>query len=274
MSAPAPAPPRDVPLEDADLDALLAGPPPPVGERLRGVFLDPLGAFSQHDGGWGWVLPWLLVAGVGVLYGLLVLARVDLGARAQAEFERAMEQMPTARRKALDDQPESKDQLETSRKMNAFLGKLGLVVGPPLGGLIGLVAFGGLAWLAGLLLGPKDGGPDLLRGLSLAAWAGLAELPGYLARGVAVLLGNPAPTTSLANLADPLESPVAAALLGRLDVVLLYYYLLFGVGLCGSLRLTPRRAGLVAGGAWLGLTGLIVGLALLGRLLRGMGGAG
>lgn len=273
MEAPAPAPARDVPLEEADLDALLAGPPPPLSERLRGVFLDPRTAFADHDGGWGWVVPWLLVSAVGILYGLLVLARVDLGALAAARWEREQDQLSFAQRKAQDDHPEGKDQLETARKMSAFMGKLTLVLGPPLGGLVELVAFGGLAWVAGVFLGQRGGAPDLLRGLSLAAWVSLAALPGYLAAAVAVLLGNPAPATSPVNLVDPVASPVATAVLARLDVVTLYFYLLFGVALSGSMRLTPRRAALVSGGTWAALSGLVVGLAVLGRLFRSFGGA-
>jgi hypothetical protein len=275
MSAdpPPPTTPREIPLEEADLDLLLVGPPPPLGERLRAVFLDPLEGWTRHDAGWGWVVPWLIAAGVGVLYGLLVLARVDLGARGAAEFERAMEQMPAKQRKELESRPELKDMLETSRKMTAFMRKVSLVLGPPLRGLIEVVVFGGATWLAALLLGPKGAAPDALRGISLAAWVGLAELPGYAVRALAVLIGNPDPATSPIHLVDPLESPVLATLLGRLDVVLLYWYLLLGLGLIGSFRLAPRRAWLVVGGLYAAIGGQEVGMALLAKLGQALGGA-
>lgn len=272
MSA-APTAPRDVPLEEEDLEVLLAGPPPPLGQRLRGVLLDPTQAFSRHDAGWGWVIPWALVAGAGVLFGLLTLGKVDLAARAAADFERGMEQMPLAQRKQLEGNTEVKDMLETSQKFTAFLGKVALVAGPPLLGLVELVVFGGVAFLAGLVLGPPRGAPELMRGISLAAWASLAELPGWAARAVAVLLGNPAPTTSPLHLVDPFTSPVLAAVLSRLDPVVAYYYLLLGLGLIGSFRLAPRRAWLVVGGLWALVSAQGVGLALLSKLGQVMGGA-
>lgn len=256
-----------------------AGRPPPLLERLRGVLLDPAATFARHDPGWGWLLPWLIVSAAGVLYGLLVLGVVDVGALARAGFEREASERSTA--PAGDEEDDRQDdaeaarkpvQLTTGQKLRLFGRKLSLVAGPPLFGLVGLVFAGGFAWLAAVALGPRGQHRELLRGVSIAAWAGLADLGGYALRVPAVLLGNPDPETNPAHVVDAFESPLLAAALGRFDPVLAWYYALFALGLAGSYRLAGARAAAAALGLWILASLPHLGIGLLAKLGQTMGG--
>src|SRR5688500_15882949 len=76
-------------------------PPPPIAERVWGVLTEPAGTCSRHDGSWGWAAPWLIVALAGILSGLVYMARVDITAVLNQQFERSMESMPAAQRRQI-----------------------------------------------------------------------------------------------------------------------------------------------------------------------------
>jgi len=239
-------------------------PLPPFKARAVGVLAAPLRTFGRHHAGWGWALPWLVVALAGVVYGALHLGLVDVGALAEQEFERALEEMPASQREALG------DALETSRRWGVFQAKVGLIGGPPLSTLLGVLFAGGLVFAISVVLG--DGKADLMRSISVAAYASLVNVVGYGALAVGVLLGNPAPQTSLKHLVDPLQAPATAALLSRLDPIVLYYYVVLAAGLTASCGLRRRRAVAVAAGLY-GLASLaLIGMGALQAVSQGMGG--
>lgn len=254
------------------------GPVPPLGDRVRGVLLDPRGAFARHDAAWGWTGPFVLVALAGVLFGLVFMARVDITAVQRAAGERAFEQMDAATRKRMDD-PKVKEIVETSQRFTAFGTKVWLVVGPPVGGLVGMLVAGGLCFGAAYVLRARHPGaprPDLMRSISLAAHVSLVNLIGLGALTVGALTGNPQPTTSAANLADPFESPVLATALGRIDPVVLLYYAVLAAGLEASLRFPRRTAIGLASGAYvtfsllqLAAAGVSVAMSKLGQAAGG-----
>lgn len=249
---------------------------PPLVERIRGVLVEPGATFGRHDPAWGWVGPWLVVALAGVLYGLVVLARIDVVAVQQAEAERAMEQLDPATRRRIESDPKAQEVLATTQRFVAFFGKVGLIVGPPVTGLGGLLLGGMLCFAASTVAARRTPGaprPDLTRCLSLAAHVSLVELVGLGALTVGVLSGNHAPSTSAVNLVDAVTRPVAAAALSRVDPVKALYWIVLAAGLHGSLGL-PRRwaVGLAAGGYAVVSLG-VVGLAGLGALASKLGGA-
>jgi hypothetical protein len=241
---------------------------PPLLERVEGVLGAPFETLRRHDATWGWVGPWLVVAVAGLLFGLVYLARVDVDALREAEQERAFDRMPAATRRSVE-QPEVQETMKTVGKFMGFMTRVGLVLGPPILGLAGMVFAGGLVFVVALVHQKQGAKVDLARSISLAAHVGLANLVATVAGTVGALSGNPRPTASLAAFVDPFDKPAVAALLGRLDPSTVLYYVLLIAGLVGSIGLARRRALVVAFAAWLVGTLFAVGAATAAMSMGG-----
>lgn len=253
---PVPEPAGPAPKARPDEDVAV----PPLLERVEGVLGAPFETLRRHDATWGWVGPWLVVALAGLLFGLVYLARVDVDAVRAAEQERAFDRMPAATRRSME-QPEVQSTMETVGKFMGFMTRVGLVLGPPLLGLVGVVVAGGLVFVVALVHRKQGARADLARSISLASHVALANLVSTAACTVGALSGNPRPTAGLAALVDPFDRPALAALLGRLDPGTVLYYVLLVAGLVGSIQLPRRRALVVALAAWLAGTLFAVGAA-------------
>ena len=233
---------------------------PPLLERVEGVLGAPFETLRRHDATWGWVGPWLVVALAGLLFGLVYLARVDVDAVRAAEQERAFDRMPAATRRSME-QPEVQSTMETVGKFMGFMTRVGLVLGPPILGLVGVVVAGGLVFVVALVHRKQGARADLARSISLASHVALANLVSTAACTVGALSGNPRPTAGLAALVDPFDRPALAALLGRLDPGTVLYYVLLVAGLVGSIHVARGRALAVAAAGWLAGTLFAVGAA-------------
>lgn len=246
------------------------GPTPPLAERLRDVLLAPRETFARHDASWGWVGPWAIVALVGVLCGLLYLARFDVTELQRVATERSFEQLPAAQRKAMDD-PKVAEVLETTRRFTAFGTKVFLVLGPPVIGIGGMLVTGGLLFGATLLFRKRGARPDLMRAISVAAHAKVVSLIGLLAGALGTLTGNSMPQTSPAGLVDPFAHPVAAAALSQLDPVAIFHYMVLAAGLEASLRV-PRRAAIgLTVGAYAAIAAASIGFQAVAVALSQVG---
>lgn len=214
-------------------------------QQAEAILTAPWRGFGMHQPDWGWGRVWVVVSLAGVLFGLVYVARVDLVAVIKAEKEYVLDNMPAAKRAEMAKSEEKTEQMEKLFRFQAFFRKVWLFAGPPLAGLAGVVLMGGLIWFVTWRLSSEP--PDLLRSLSVAAFASLANALQYAALGLAVLVAAPAyPSTSPAVLTDPFVQPLAYAGLSRLDPFLMVYYVLLAAGLEASCRLSRRRAILVA----------------------------
>jgi hypothetical protein len=231
-------------------------PVPPLLERLLGVILAPFETFRLHHGAWGWAAPWLIVSALGVLAGVATVANGQLEGIVERQVERQQEELE---RRGIEINAEG---LEFQRKLGIFFAKVGSMVGPPLGLLWSMFMFGTVAFVAVLVWGEPEA-VDLMRCLSLAAWCSLGRGVGYVALTLAASAGSPMPATSLVHAVDGQSSPLLSALLGRVDPVVIYYYVLFAVGLRGSCRLSARNGAFVAGGCYLGVSLLQLGMGLM-----------
>lgn len=259
--------------EHAHLDDL--GPTPPLAERLRGVLLEPRETFARHDASWGWVGPWAVVALIGVVCGLLYLARFDVTELKRLEMERAFEQLDPATRKMMED-PKAAEGIATWAKMQAFGSKAWLVVGPPVAGIGGMLLTGGLLFVTTLLLRKRGARPDLMRAISVAAHAQVVGLIGVLACALGAITGNSGAQTSPINLVDPIVHPVIATALAQLDPVAILHYAVLAAGLEASLRVPRRLAVTLTAGAYvtlgvveLSLAGIAVAAGQLGKQAGG-----
>jgi hypothetical protein len=245
------------------------GEPRGFKERALAVLCTPERAFEFHTAAWGWVQPWLAVVALGLLLGVVTLVRVDLSAVAQRQFERTLDSMPAQQRALME------TQMETMGRFQGFAMKAQALGGPPLGALIQILVFGAAVFAGSRVLGGEKTPLDLMRCLSLVAWAGLADGLSYAARAVGVLLGTAIPMSSPAGFADPLDHQVLHVALSRLDPTVALFYVLLGVGLVVSLRFPRKRALLLSGGLYGGLSLLLVGMAGIGAMAQKMSqGAG
>lgn len=235
-------------------------------DRAWGVLLAPFQTFRHHDPSWGWGQAWGFVALVGILVGILGLVRVDHERVGNWTWERATANMNKAQRAQVDN-PEVAEMMAKSRRVQAFLGKLSSVLGPPLLGLIGLVFGAAFLYVVSMVFSKEP--PDPIRCLSVAAFVSLANLIDLCGSGMANLLANALPRPNLSAFVDPFTQPLLTAVLGRLSPGLMAYYLLLTAGLEGSLGLTRRRAIAVSVVTFLVVTLIMVGLGGLSKLQQG-----
>ncbi|MDC3378969.1 YIP1 family protein [Planctomycetota bacterium] len=249
-------------------DVINEDPPPNFVGRVVGILTAPFRTFQHHEAGWGWAAPWILVTLVGVAFGILYLSSVDVGALAEAEFERAIAEMPKAQR----DNPQMQEGLEMGRKWGVFMAKTGGIMGPPLGCLLDVLIMGGLIFVACLVLrGPKTR-VELMRCISVTAYCELVYLLYYGGKALAVLFGSEYPDTSLRMLADMHTQQVAAAVFSRIDPILIYYYVVLAAGLNASCKLSRAKSWLVSFGLYGLVTVLAVGAAAAGAAMSGKAG--
>lgn len=249
--APDPAALKADPPTDDELAAEL--PLPPLTERVWRVLTSPGAAFAEHDGRWGWAGPWAVTALIALLLAVGVFARIDLDERVKRRWER-MSSSP----KAAQLQNLAEDQRDQAARMVAFIEKAKWVVAP-LGSLASIVLWGAVAFGACSFLGPRKA--DLLRCLSVSAYASLAGAVADAAQFVAVVLGRAPVGTGPAALVDDLGNPALSTALTRLDPALLFGYALLAIGLHRSCGLGRRQAWGVCGGAWLLLSLILAGMA-------------
>jgi len=246
------------PSKEADATLLRS-----FSDRAWGVLLAPYQTFRHHDPAWGWGQAWGLVAVAGILVGIMGLLRVDHDKVGDWVWERTKANMSATQLKQMEN-PDVEEATAKMRRVQAFLGKLGSVLGPPLLGLIGLVFGAAFLYLVAQVLGNEP--PDPVRCLSVAAFVSLANLIDLCGSGVGVLLSNGLPRPNLSALADPFTQPLLSAALGRLSPGLVAYYVLLAAGLEGSLGLSRKRALAVAGGTFLIVSLLLIGVGGLGKL--------
>jgi hypothetical protein len=233
---------------------------PPLAQRVKGVLLDPVATFRELDASWGIMGPWLVVMAAGLIYAVVSIAQVDHAALAEQRL--AYEQT------FLSDQARRNNaQVEQNvvpGKAGAFMARLGLLLGPSVGGVMAIVFVGLVLFGAAATLGGKK---DLVRAIVVAAHAKLVSLVLYAVLFVGLIMRNPLPATSPKNVADEVAQPLLAAVLSLFDPLAVWHSALLGVGLVVSLGLRRSRAILVVSA--LHLAPWLMGLAMAGVMLAG-----
>jgi hypothetical protein len=227
---------------------------PPIARRVLGVFVEPVATFRSLDAAWGILGPWLIILGAGLLYAgfHFVLGDAKLLASAkqayvEAQYTGQMRRMAAQADSAVD-----------PGKAGAFATSVGLLLGPTVGSILSIVVVGTILFGAAAAFGGKK---DLLRAMVVAAHAKVVAVAGYAVCALALVFGNPSPTTSLMNLADEVAKPVQCVALAIVDPIAIWHTGLLAIGLTVSLGVKRPKAIAVA-----------VALLLLPWLL-GLGGA-
>ncbi len=235
---------------------------PPIARRVLGVFVEPVATFRALDPGWGILGPWLVIAFAGLLYAGFHFAFGDAKLLASAQWAYVQTQYSGQERRMLAQTEQTVD----VGKWGAFSTNLGLLLGPTVGSILAIVLMGIILFGASAALGGKK---DLLRAIVVAAHAKLVAVAGYAVCSFALVLGNPSPATSLANVADEVAKPVLCAALKILDPIALWHTVLLAIGLTVALGVRRHKAAAVAALLLLLPWLLGVGLASLRGLQKG-----
>jgi hypothetical protein len=212
---------------------------PPLKERALGILTEPVKTFSKLEPAWGLLGPWAAVAVAGILYAIVAMAQVDFAGLADKRAAYELTLLSDQQRRAVA----QVEQTLNPGKLGSVMARLGLVLGPTVGTILAIVVVGLLLFGAAALLGGKK---DLLRSIVVAAHAKLIAVLSYAILLVALVLGNPAPTTSLKNAVDEAAQPLQAAILSIFDPIALWHTLLLGIGLAVALGMKRTRAAVVA----------------------------
>jgi hypothetical protein len=198
---------------------------PTVGQRLLGVFFDPRETFAKLDERAGWLVPWLLIMGAGLLVGTIALAKIDFAAIVKQQME--LNAQPGA-------PPEA---LEMGGRIGVFMARISLFVVPILGSLLGALVVSGVMFGLSTFLG---GRPHFLRAFVVTFHAALVVLVRDVAALIGIASGNPFPMTNPTHLAH--GHLWGGWALGWLDPVFWWWVVLLGIALHECMGVPKRKA--------------------------------
>lgn len=215
---------------------------PSVWEDFIDIFVSPAQVFARRRGR-GFLMPLVVLT---VLCAALAIGTKPL---MQPVFDTVFEQQSAM---AMKKNPQiTAEQMEKGRGFMETMITVGAVVGIPITVLVvGLV----------LLLVGKLFGSQLTTGdaMMVATYASFPKILAIIAGALLVFLVDPASITSiysaslgLGRFVDPTASPVLAALLGRVDLFLIWVTVLLGVGLHVAGKVPKAQAAIAAVIIWL-----------------------
>lgn len=215
-----------------------------VFEDFIDIFYAPSEVFTRRrDGRFGVALLVLTIA-AGVL---MFVASPLMTAVFDAEFAQRTAQM-------MRDNPQlTAAQMEQGRGLAETMQKVAMVIGSP----IAVCLVGLLVWIAGKVFGATQG---VKQAFMVATYSFFPRILEGILNGVQSLLLDTSAidsrydvTFSLARFLDD-SSPVLQAFAGRLDVFVLWGYVLIAIGLHITGNIPKQRAAMAAGLAWLAAT--------------------
>jgi hypothetical protein len=212
-------------------------------EDFVDIFYAPSQVFARRANS-GFGIPMLVVA---VLVGIIAIANSGvMQPIMDAEFSRA-----TA--KAMRDNPKvTAEMMEKTRGFGEAIAKYGAFVFIPIG-----IFFTGLAlWLSGKLVDARE---HLSQAIMIAAYSFVPRVVEGVLNGLQGLLLDPATLNGRFKLSlgvgrflDPdTASPIALALLGRIDLFTIWVTVLLAIGLAVVGRIPRSRAAIAAVLVWI-----------------------
>lgn len=214
--------------------------PTSLWEDLVDVFVAPFDLFARRsDGRYAGALVVLTLVSAFLFYGVMQ----TLGPAFEAEFERGIREAGEGA------PPLSAEQVEQMRSMGGVFAVLGLLISTPVAAFV----VGGAIWLLVKVLGS---GVSYRVGVAIATFSSFPVVLSMLAMLVQGMLLTPESLSAVsmgpARFFDPESTPAAVmALLGRLDLFVLWSAALTAVGMnvAGRLPVPQAIAGAVA--VWL-----------------------
>ena len=239
---------------------------------LWGMIVKPRATleYLRERGGRAWWLPALLAVLLAIL-PILVAAPITAQQSREA-IAAAQEQMPEQMRQEMSEE-------EMEQAMSMIASPLLTTVFPAVGGVVvlavGWLVWAGVLYLAGMALGGRSTFGQMFR---MVVWVwlpyalrGLFQTVYILASGQIIanpgLSGLVQETRSISEIvaAPPsMGQMVLVAFLSRIDLFLVWNFILLVVGMTVTTRLSRRKAVLVTLGVWLLLTALSLLPALVG----------
>jgi hypothetical protein len=235
MSSPTgPTPPPPFPYSPAPQAAQEPlGPGLSEGQRLTNVFLAPTKTFEDLKRNSSWWVPWLIASVFGLIFGIVAVQKVDMRQFAQQQLDKS----PLAQRQLERLTPEQREQ---NLAVRAAITKGTFYAFPVFQLIVGLIAAAVLMAVFNFILGAEV---SFARALGVVFYAGI---PGVI-RSILLMIslltssdpstidlsGNPMPTNPGFFL-DPQGNKVLYSLASALDIFIIWYVVLLGLGFAAA----------------------------------------
>jgi hypothetical protein len=239
-------------------------------QALVGVITRPratFGSMRDAERGHWWVV--FLVALIALVLNTVATVPIQVEA-SQAAFEAQMSQM-----EGLDEaQMAQVEQTQAIMSSTAVLSAIGTVTGI-IGLLIGYGIRAGVLFALGMVLGGQASFKQIWR---MAVWTTLPMAVGTFVSAIAIVATGQLPAAGLTYaLTEPelaAASPLVIAILGRIDLYMIWSLVLIAIGIRATVRLSTAKSALIAAVFWLLGTGWAVGTAAIGQALTNVFGGG
>jgi hypothetical protein len=245
-TGPTPPPPPQYPPSHEQAAIAPAGPGLSEPQRLINTFIAPSKTFEDIKRNASWWVPWLISAVFALLFGVVVIQKVDMVHLVQHEIDKS----PSAQRRMEQATPAQREQ---GIALQAGITKVTFYMLPAFSLLGGLIIAGILMAVFNFILGAEV---TFQRALAITFYAFLPGIIKSILLCVSLLAssdpntidiaGNPMPTNP-AFFMDPLGNKFLYTFLSYVDIFAVWYALLLGLGFAvSSNRKVSTSSGIAA----------------------------
>jgi hypothetical protein len=223
---------------------------------MFGIYFSPTRTFERLKEKPVWLVPLIIVLVANLAVTALSIQYVDWDSQREAAIERMQERGMTEEQ--IDEATERMGTFYDNPMMKTVFPMVGALITMVIGILFLTVVFN----LGLPLLGASG---NFKRTLAVVAHGSLVALPGAVVRAILILLRRSAEvSTSLMAAFPNLKQGFLAVVLGRIDIFVIWQFILFGLGLKVAFETRGNRSYWLVFGVWALVTLVLAALSLLG----------
>jgi hypothetical protein len=222
---------------------------------MFGIYFSPTRTFERLKEKPVWLVPLIVVVVANLAVTALAIHYFDWSSQREAALERMQERGMTEEQ--IEQATERMDALYGSPLMKTVFPVVGALITQVIGVLFLTVVFN----LGLPLLGASG---NFKRSLSVVAHGSLVAVPGAVVRAILILLRRSAEvSTSLQAALPDLKQGFLAVVLSRIDLFVIWQFILFGLGLKVAFDTKGNRSYWLVFGVWILITLVLAALSLL-----------
>jgi hypothetical protein len=220
-----------------------------------GIYFSPTRTFERLKEKPVWLVPLIVVVVANLAVTALAIHYFDWSSQREAALERMQERGMTEEQ--IEQATERMDALYGSPLMKTVFPVVGALITQVIGVLFLTVVFN----LGLPLLGASG---NFKRSLSVVAHGSLVAVPGAVVRAILILLRRSAEVSTSLQAAFPdLKQGFLAVVLSRIDLFVIWQFILFGLGLKVAFDTKGNRSYWLVFGVWILITLVLAALSLL-----------